>query len=319
MAITGLSNQQLLTLIIFVGTGAFVFAAIFTVASTMYLRKRRQKEPDAIEAGRGTHPAPVSPVAGGGQKQTMGSLLKSTGSNIQKPDSQKRGAAAQPGSPSDSAAWQEALRVLVNPQTQEIMVEVAGQRFSRISQVHDKMVGRRILESAAALLKFTGGLIATAGGIKSAPAPEVRLTAWPVAPAGAEKPAPAPPPKPASAPTDEIGQAFLSQLESKTESLRRSSTPVAPMLKPKGFFGRRKKADPAPEPEAASFDLAGQIDDLLQQKLAQNRIAVKTKIHSGIGGAIRIQVGEEFYNSVDEVTDAQIRALIKAAIDEWNR
>lgn len=319
MAITGLSNQQLLMLIIFVGMGAFVFVAIFFTMSAIYLRKRRQKKPDATGNNPKIPREPVLHAASGGQKQAMGSLLKSTGNNLPQGEGQNRPttAAAEP------LVLQEAIRVLVNPKTQEVIIDVDGQRFSQIAEVKDKMVGRRILESVAALLKFTGGLIATAAGIKSMPVPDVRLTAWPVAPAPApsapvvaEDPAPVPPP-PDVAPEREVGQAFLSQLESKTESMRRSSAAAPP--KSKGFFGRRKKVDPEPEPEMTSFNLAEQIDEILQQKLAQNGIAVKAKIHSGLGGAIRIQVGSEFYDAMDEVTDAQIKALIKEAIAEWNR
>ncbi|MFQ5577793.1 MAG: hypothetical protein ACE5G8_12495, partial [Anaerolineae bacterium] len=112
----------------------------------------------------------------------MGSLLKSSGpkrntpASPQKPNEERE----QTTAPSPPAvAPVELLRILAHPERGKIAVEVGGQRFSAISRVTERVTGQRILEVAAALLAFTGGLIATANGTKTLPAPTVKLTAWP--------------------------------------------------------------------------------------------------------------------------------------------
>lgn len=77
-----------------------------------------------------------------------------------------------------------------------------------------------------------------------------------------------------------------------------------------------KDEKPAPIPE---LDLAGAIEAYLQHKLdhtphyADREIHVKPALHGGV----LIQVDNEFYDSVDEVAETEIRDFLRVTIQEW--
>ena len=73
----------------------------------------------------------------------------------------------------------ELLRLLRDPQSGDLIVEVAGQRYSKLTDVDDKEVGQYILELVAHLLVFTNGVIATDVGVKSVYLPK-RLSKVPI-------------------------------------------------------------------------------------------------------------------------------------------
>ena len=77
-------------------------------------------------------------------------------------------------------------------------------------------------------------------------------------------------------------------------------------------------AGPTPASVGAATSLVGQIDSLLQIRLAGSPLAERG-IHLGEaphGGAI-VFVGTEQYEGVDKVPDAAIQSVIRAAIAEW--
>jgi hypothetical protein len=233
---------------------------------------------------------------------------------------QRTEAGSIPSPSSKEEEYQELLRILVNSTTNEVIVEVDGQRFSSISQVKQRSIGQRILEGAAVLLKFTGGLIATATGTKTLPAPEVKLTSLPKK----SKPSPLPAPEPAPPVHQPVeppsaGQQFLSQMEAQTQA-RTAPTPKEIEEKSRWSFGFGRSSKKEEEtPLVPMFNLAEQIDEILQEKLLQANEQTPVKIHSGAGGQIRIQVGNKFYSSVDEVQEQRIGAIIKSAVQEWER
>ncbi len=72
------------------------------------------------------------------------------------------------------------------------------------------------------------------------------------------------------------------------------------------------------EKSLLSLSIVEQIDEILQEKLAGSPLAHKEIRLKEIPGGMAVLVGMERYNSLDEVPDPEIRALIKAAAREWN-
>ncbi|RME41176.1 MAG: hypothetical protein D6796_16190, partial [Caldilineae bacterium] len=127
-------------------------------------------------------------------------------------------------------------------------------------------------------------------------------------------PAPANPLSPPPAASTSAGDRFLAELRAQTEALKRSTEE---RKKRRGFFPLGGRGEPVELPEVPTFNLAEQIDEILQEKLRQANISTPVKIHSGPKGQIQIQVGARMYDAVDAVEDAQIRAIIQSAIDAW--
>jgi hypothetical protein len=221
-------------------------------------------------------------------------------------------------------AYRELLRVLVDPSGEKIVVEVEGKRYETISQIKDRSIGRRILETVAALLKFSGGYMTTAEGTKAVPIPNAKLTALPTkaAPAPAP-PVPSPTPavqaRPTAAQSPEISPAvaeFLADMQAASQSMKQSETPETPQ----SFWGRAFKGGDksVAAPETPTFSLAEDIDKIVQRKLKAANDWTRVKIQSGAGGMVRFQVADKVYESVDQIEEVNVQAIIKSAIEEWN-
>ena len=76
---------------------------------------------------------------------------------------------------------------------------------------------------------------------------------------------------------------------------------------------------PPEKPTLRSF--VDQIDDVLQLKLREAHISVEGGVHvkEGPGGDLEFIVGYRVYESLDQVPDADVRNLIRAAVQEWDR
>jgi hypothetical protein len=48
-------------------------------------------------------------------------------------------------------------------------------------------------------------------------------------------------------------------------------------------------------------------------------IGQEVHVGTGPGGGIRIRVENEFYDTPDDIPDPEIRGIIKAAIQEWEK
>lgn len=310
MDIGALDNQQLLQLIIFAGAGSLMFAVIFVFALIFSVRKWRKRSHTAQLV------ATPHPENGG---EIPMSLLKSYGKKDPSPvetPTDTTAASALPAAP--SAGTVELLRVLLVQDSQQIVVEVDGVRYENLQAVASRTVGRRILESAAALLSFTRGIIATTDGTKSIPIPAVTITPW------QQVTPPAPPVE--DAPTSASGavsadvlaqrQQFLEEIDARARAERPVEQAKAPVSRWR-LRGRKQKRDE--EPIIPAFNLAEQIDEILQAKLVRQGIGTPMKIHSVPGGGIRIQVGNDYFDTVDAVTDSIAQTVIKSAIAEWEK
>ena len=66
----------------------------------------------------------------------------------------------------------ELLRLLRDPHSKQLIVEVDGKRYAKLADVGSKAVGQYILKLVAHLLAFTNGMIVTDAGVKSAYQPK---------------------------------------------------------------------------------------------------------------------------------------------------
>jgi len=66
--------------------------------------------------------------------------------------------------------------------------------------------------------------------------------------------------------------------------------------------------------------IAAQVDEILQEKLAESPLAGRgIRIMELPGRGMVVMVGLDRYEAVDEVPDAEIRAIIRAAVLEWEQ
>lgn len=226
-----------------------------------------------------------------------------------------------PTSPTPAAAPAdppvELLRLLRDPQSGQLIVEIAGRRYTKLADIADKEIGQYILKLAAYLLAFTNGMIVTEAGVKSlqvpklGPVPLPPVTAAPVSP-------PARPQAtqfesvltPKTAP--QVEAAFLASLRQP------AALPEPPQRR--GLFGRPKPAQ-NDEPLLPPLNLAEQINKIAQAKLMASPLAYTTKLEitSDLHGGICIKVNGTPYPSPDDVPNPEVRELIKESIRVWEK
>lgn len=215
----------------------------------------------------------------------------------------KKQAASLPAAPSAAQTQpQELLRLLREPQSGRLIVEVGGRQFFRLSDISDKKMGHFVLKIAAHLLAFTNGVIVTDGGMKSIYNPRDKVSKVP-APL-----VPAPPIPPADAEASLLA------------ALAAPATPPAPTPPTRrGLFGFGKSS-PSPA-KIPTLNLADEINDIVQRRLGQSPLGAdnRLEISSDPGGGIRITVNGQDYSSPDDISDFAIRDLIKESIREWEK
>nr|MBN1228707.1 hypothetical protein [Anaerolineae bacterium] len=201
---------------------------------------------------------------------------------------QKRNAQPVPAAPPGSQAV-EVMRVYRDLADGRLMVEVGGKRYRTLQEVPDPEIARQIQGNAQGLLAFAG----TDMGDVQPPDPYMpepvfplvdnRSSSWPAPPAQ-EQPAP------------------------------QQSAPKA-----RGILGRRvaqQEEIVIPPPPT----IAEQIEDLLQERLAENAEFEGRSIHirpapSGIG--IIVDVDGNLVESVNDVADERVREFIQCTIRQW--
>jgi hypothetical protein len=223
----------------------------------------------------------------------------------------------------------ELLRLLRHPQTGDLIVEVAGNRYTKLADVDDKEIGQYLLELIGHLLVFSNGMIATRAGVKSVYLPKVGETPLPLtkptpiselpdpAAFGPSPPSEKPEPTPSESelvppPPPEAEAAFRASLQGRS-----SQEPPQPQRG--GLFGR-----PKPKSEAAvpsSFNLAEEINQIVQTRLMVSPLSATTDIEivSDPSGGIQIKVDGISYASPDDISDPEVRTLIKESIKQWER
>jgi len=92
-------------------------------------------------------------------------------------------------------------------------------------------------------------------------------------------------------------------------------SPLQPLLQP--LFPPKK---PEPEKDIKSLSIVQQIDTVLQARLTDTSLAKRgIRLQESIQGGVEVYVGLNKFHAVDDVPDAEIKAAIRAAIEEWER
>jgi hypothetical protein len=199
----------------------------------------------------------------------------------------------------------EVMRLRREPQTGQLIVEVAGQRYLKLAEVRDKNLGQDILKITAHLLAFTNGMIMTDAGMKSVAAPNKELPPLPRPRSGPAAPA-TPVPPPLSSPK-------------AVEPLPLQKMASAGLLPKTNAIPKSKPA--APAPTSFKLNLAEEIDEIVQRRLADSPLAATTQIAitGDSSGGLVIRVNNQTYPTADDIQDSAARNLIKDSIKEWER
>jgi hypothetical protein len=129
----------------------------------------------------------------------------------------------------------------------------------------------------------------------SAPAPIPPPTPTPATPLAPISYTPTPPPPPVQAPS------FSSALVNSVANV------ISPTVKKE-------------EKTSAPLTMVGQIDAILQERLAAGPLAGRgIKLVESPQGGVIVIVGTEKFNGVGDVTDPQIQAELRAAIAAWEK
>ena len=222
----------------------------------------------------------------------------------------------------------EVMRVIRDEGTGRVLVEVEGQRYAHIREIQDPQAGRRVLWAIADLIRFTGGMAANPKAMRGVvqteeaarppeptPVPEPdfvsTVRAQMLSPSEPSFPVDIQPPPPSTGRAPQAPPAFSSiQEDAQTQPQRYNI----------GAFFRRafepvKEAEPLPGPSA----FVDQIEEILQEKIRTRAIPLPYDVHvqAADDGALLIQVGQSVYSSPEEVPQAEIKELIRAAVAEW--
>ena len=104
-------------------------------------------------------------------------------------------------------------------------------------------------------------------------------------------------------------------------------TPISrPVERPATFASTSTPRDSTPrkdtkkEEVAAPATMVGQIDAILQEHLIGSPLASRgIRLFEPLEGGVVVMVGMNRYNGVSEVPDADVQAVIRAAIAEWEK
>jgi hypothetical protein len=79
-------------------------------------------------------------------------------------------------------------------------------------------------------------------------------------------------------------------------------------------------AEPAARPAAPRrpISMVEQINEILDRKLLERpQLKRGVRLAEGPGGAIKVYIGIDSYNAIDDVPDADVRQLIRDSVAEW--
>lgn len=168
--------------------------------------------------------------------------------------------------PAALAAPSDAISVLRDPVSGEWQVEVNGNRYTHLKDIHDNQSARKVLDALSGLQRFAGSI-------------------------------------PIGAVSDPDPIAASSRSVSRPPAKPSANVPGNPKF---------------PAPKDSILD---QIENVLQRKLLRNPALSERHIHIGAepDGSLLIEVDQAVYRSADEVPDEAVRAVIQAAIQDWER
>lgn len=174
----------------------------------------------------------------------------------------------------------EILRVLRHQKHGDLMVEMGGQRYSRVKDIKDSRTGLDLIDTIAALQKFVG--------------PEVFAPL-----AAAQSPGPiqaAPAPEPLQLPSM---NPFKQMLILRDRDLKKS----------------REKAQPPPP-----SSIVEEIEALLVKRVVGSPFEGRSiHMRPGLHGGAHIDVDGHGCASVEDVADPEVKQFLKSVIAEWEK
>jgi hypothetical protein len=189
--------------------------------------------------------------------------------------------------PAVEAGVREVLRVWRDTESEELRVELGGQRFARMADIRQAEVRQGLLTTLRDLEAFAGG------------APTVPPVVVPVAAAH-------------PAVVAAIQEGGVKPAAGGTAPL---PAPSMNPFKQMQVLRELNKAQAAPVKS-----ITEQIDEILQEKLSATPHHQRgIRVHSGPKGHALFSADGHDYDAVDNVPDAEVRGLIRAAVAEWEK
>jgi len=311
-----LSTMDLGLLALLVGILFLGASVLFGWMLFYFARSREKGTSRRPQAGPSLSPTASRPITGGKVQR--------------KPEREK----AEPSSPEQqstfsevghqASAASEVLRLLRDRDTGALIVEVKGEKYRALREIKDERIGRQVLQAAANLVHFTGVIQAHDRARTSQPsslsAAEPTATDSPPALSTvALEEAPPVPRTPAPPSVErEFLQSLVQQRLPKEEETRKASLSPIEFFR-RSFSARRRARVQGDIPSPLSF--VEEIEEILQRFLRTYPSFIGKEVHVGTaqGGGIRIQVENEFYDAPDDIPDPEIRGILKAAIQEWEK
>jgi len=296
----------LIVAVLFVGASALLGWMIFFMGRSRRKSGRRRPQADSPSAPSAPPPATAEEVAEGPEETEARLPLRDQLATLSEVG---RRASASPV---------EVLRLLRDRVTGALIVEVEEEKYRKLSEIKDGRVGRQVLQAAADMVRFTEVLQTRGQMTTRQPPPLAPSTlALKVAPSlEKESPVPRTPAPPA------VEKEFLRSLSQQGQTEEEESPKLS--LSPieffrRGFAARRAARLESATPAPRSF--VKEIEEILQRFIRTYPSFIGKEVHvgTGPGGGIRIRVENEFYDTPDDIPDPEIRGIIKAAIQEWEK
>ena len=194
----------------------------------------------------------------------------------------------------------DALRLLRDPATGKLMVEIGGQVFSTAREVRRPELQRLLLGSTRDLLVFLGQTRAAAA-LPAGPAPTETSSTEGI-PADASLPAAAPTLPVVARPA--------------TSGLQATGAIRLPSMNP--FQQLKVVKELNATPEAPELTIAQQIDNLLQDLTAVSPLAGHgLRVAGSPDGLVSFELDGHSYPDIDSVPNPMARDLLRAAVKRW--
>ncbi len=192
---------------------------------------------------------------------------------------------ALPGIPADPSI-PELARLLRAPDG-ALIVEMDGRRYRARAEIAEAAVGRQLLAAANDLSRFLRGEpTTTAPASAPAPPPPVTLPARPAVVITAQQAAQTPLVKPSMNPFEQLR-----------------------------YLREREK-----QPEVKIKSFLEEIDEVLQAKIADTPLIARgVKVTTGPNGAALFWLDDHSYERPDDLPDPEARAVVQAAVREWEK
>jgi len=190
----------------------------------------------------------------------------------------------------------EVMCIIRVPPRGKLVVQIGDDRYKTLAEVPQAAMQQRILAAIGELITFVDGY-------------------QKLVDAGLAPPA-APPPARSRKATGELNQ----QQAEFLRSLERGEFTPAESPSPPGLLRRPARSAPPPE-LSKQANIAAQINAILDRLLAENpQFAGKNiKLHAPDGASLQIEVDGRFYQNPNQIDDQAARAIIKRALQEWDK